>query len=80
MVRLKEARYAHPPISRRRRIRSETISEMSDASNVCKALSLKMIDDAATRAVAQKIIEMAQSGASGADKLHSLALQEFQSE
>ena len=47
---------------------------------VCKALSLKMIDDAATRAVAQKIIEMAQSGASGADKLHSLALQEFQSE
>jgi hypothetical protein len=59
----------------------ETISEMSDAlQSVCKALSLKMIDDAATRAVAQKIIEMAQSGARGADKLHSLALQEFQSE
>jgi hypothetical protein len=56
----------------------ETISEMSDAlKSVCKALSLKMIDDAATRVVAQKIIEMAQSGVSGADNLHSLAIQEF---
>ena len=44
--------------------------------HVCKALSLKMIDDAATRAVAEKIIEMAQNGARGADKLRSLALQE----
>jgi hypothetical protein len=54
---------------------------MSDAlQSVCKALSLKTIDAAATRVVAQKIIEMAQSGAHGADTLHSLALQEFQSE
>ena len=35
--------------------------------SVCKALSLKMIDDHATRVVAQKIIEMAQSGVRGAD-------------
>ena len=35
--------------------------------SVCKALSLKMIDDPATRVVAQKIIEMAQSGVRGAD-------------
>ena len=59
----------------------ETISEMSDAlKSVCKALSLKMIDDAATRVVAQKIIEMAQSGVRGADNLYSLALQEIQGE
>lgn len=59
----------------------ETISEMSDAlQSVCKALSLKMIDDAATRVVAQKIVEMAQRGVRGADNLRSLALQEFQGE
>jgi hypothetical protein len=50
----------------------ETISEMSDAlQSVCKALSLKMIDDPATRVVAQKIIGLAQSGVRGADNLHS---------
>ena len=59
----------------------ETISEMSDAlQSVCKALSLKMIDDPSTRVVAQKIIEMAQSGVRGADNLHSVALREFQGE
>jgi hypothetical protein len=57
----------------------ETISEMSDAlQSVCKTLRLKMIDDAATRVVAQKIIEMAQSEVRGADNLYSLALREFQ--
>ena len=39
-----------------------------------------MVDDAAARVAAQKIIEMAQRGVRGADVLHSLALQEFQSE
>jgi hypothetical protein len=48
--------------------------------SVCKALSLKMIDDPSTRVVAQKIIEMAQSGVRGADNLHSVALREFQGE
>jgi len=35
--------------------------------SVGKALSSKMIADPATRVVAQKIIEMAQSGVRGAD-------------
>ena len=53
---------------------------MSDAlQSVCTALSL----DGRRRSCkgcAQKIIEMAQRGVRGADVLHSLALQEFQSE
>jgi hypothetical protein len=57
----------------------ETISEMSGAlESLCKELVLKMIDDAATRVVAQKIIELTRSGVRGADNLHSLGLQEFQ--
>ena len=55
------------------------ISEMSIAlENVRDALGLKMIDDAATRVVAQKIIELARPGVRDADTLHFLALQEFQ--
>jgi hypothetical protein len=41
----------------------ETIAKMSaELENVCEALSLKMIDDAATRFVAEKIFELAQRG------------------
>ena len=41
----------------------ETIRDMSLAlQKVCDALSLKMIDDAATRMIAEKIIELAQRG------------------
>ena len=41
----------------------ETIAKMSAAlEEVCEALSLKMVDDAATRLVAEKIIELAQRG------------------
>ena len=59
----------------------ETIAEMSMAlESVCNALSLKMVDDAATRIIAQKIIELAQGGVRGPDTLHSLTLQEFQGE
>jgi hypothetical protein len=36
-----------------------------------------MLDDVATRVVAQRIIELARRGVRGADELHSLALQEF---
>jgi hypothetical protein len=41
----------------------ETIREMSLAlERVCDALSLKPVDDAATRMIASKIIELAQRG------------------
>ena len=41
----------------------ETITKMSAGfESVCVALSLKLVDDAATRLVAQKIIELAQRG------------------
>ena len=36
-----------------------------------------MIDDAATRLVAEKIIELAQRGVEGADRLRAMALQEL---
>jgi hypothetical protein len=56
----------------------ETIAEMSRALEAtCDALRLTMVDDVATRAVAQRIVELAQRGVRGADELHSLALQEF---
>jgi hypothetical protein len=50
----------------------------SRPARVCNALSLEMVDDAATRVVAQKIIELAQSGVRGPETLHFLALQQFQ--
>ena len=41
----------------------ETIRDMSLAlEKVCEALNLKMVDDAATRLVAEKIIKLAQWG------------------
>jgi hypothetical protein len=59
----------------------KTIIELSFAlKSVCHALSLKMVDDAATRVVAQKIIELTQRGVRRADMLHFLALQEFKGE
>jgi hypothetical protein len=56
----------------------EKISEMSAALEVaCKALSLRMIDDAATQLVAEKIIELAQRGVNGAELLCAMALEEL---
>lgn len=56
----------------------EKISEMSKAlETVCEALRLRMIDDAATRLVAEKIIELAQRGVEGADRLRVMALREL---
>ena len=58
----------------------EKISDMSSALEaVCEALQLRMIDDAATRLVAEKIIGLAQRGVEGADRLRAVALQELKS-
>jgi hypothetical protein len=59
----------------------ETIDRMSEAlKGVCDTLSLKMVDDAATRLVAQKIIELAQRGVRDVATLQSMALSEFKKE
>jgi hypothetical protein len=56
----------------------EKISDMSKALEaVCEALRLRMIDDAATRLVAEKIIELAQRGVEGAERMRTMALQEL---
>ena len=56
----------------------EKISDMSEALEaVCEALQLRMIDDAATRLVAEKIIELAQRGVDGADRLCAMTLQQL---
>ena len=56
----------------------EKISDMSEALEaVCQALQLRMIDDAATRLVAEKIIELAQHGVEGADRLCAMTLQQL---
>jgi hypothetical protein len=47
--------------------------------SVCEALSLKMIDDAATRLVAQKIIALAQNGVRDVATLRDMTLEEFKS-
>jgi hypothetical protein len=58
----------------------ETIAEMSRAfETTCDALRLKRVDDAATKVVAQRIVELAQRGVCNAEELHLLALQEFKS-
>lgn len=57
----------------------EMIDEMSRALEaVCDALSLRLVDDAATRLVAQKIIELVQRGVRGADLLRQMTLKEFE--
>ena len=56
----------------------ETLREMSLAlEKVCDALSLKMVDDAATRLIAEKIIELAQRGVQDVAALTSMTLKEF---
>jgi hypothetical protein len=44
---------------------------------VCEALNLKMVDDAATRLVAEKIIKLAQWGVRDVASLTAMTLQEF---
>lgn len=56
----------------------ETIRDMSLAlEKVCDALSLKMVDDAATRLIAEKIIELAQRGVRDVSTLTAMTLKEF---
>jgi hypothetical protein len=56
----------------------ETITMMSAAlENVCKALDLKIVDDPATRLVAQKIIELTQRGMQDATMLSAATLKEL---
>jgi hypothetical protein len=54
---------------------------MSEAlKGVCDTLRLKMVDDAATRLVARKIIELAQRGVRDVPALQAMALSEFKHE
>jgi hypothetical protein len=56
----------------------ETIREMSLAlESVCSSLGLKVIDDAATRIIAEKIIELSQHGVRGVATLHAMTVKEF---
>jgi hypothetical protein len=56
----------------------EAIREMSLVlESVCNTLGLKVIDDAATRLVAEKIIELSQHGVA---TLHAMAVKEFKNE
>jgi hypothetical protein len=57
----------------------EAITTMSQAlERACDALRLRMIDDSATRLVAEKIIELTRWGIRDADTLVSLVLKELQ--
>ncbi len=57
----------------------EVISAMSLAlERACDALRLKVIDDIATRMVAEKIIKMAQQGIKDPDTLASMVLKDFE--
>ena len=56
----------------------ESIREMSLAlGNVCETLALRLADDANTRLVASKIIELAQRGVRDAPTLTAMTLKEF---
>ena len=56
----------------------ETIETMSAACvAACDALHLKVGDDPATRAVAEKVIELAQRGIRDPEKLRTMTLEEF---
>ena len=57
----------------------ETISKMSAAlESVCDRLGLKMVDDAVTRFIAEKIIELAQRGVKEVGTLRAMTLEKLQ--
>lgn len=59
----------------------ETVRAMSDAlESVCSALSLKVVDDAATRLIAEKIVGLAQRGIRDSATLSATTLKEIKSE
>jgi hypothetical protein len=56
----------------------EIIAEMSVAlESACEALGLKLVDDPATRLVAEKIIELVQRGERDAATLSAITLKEL---
>jgi len=56
----------------------ETITKMSAAlEGVCEKLGLKMVDDPATRLVAEKIIELAQRGVKDVTTLRAMTLEQL---
>ncbi len=59
----------------------EVIATMSAAlETVCEELGLHIVDDPATRHVAQKIVELAQRGIQDAATLTAAALSEFKTD
>jgi hypothetical protein len=59
----------------------EVVATMSAAlESVCEKLGLHIVDDPATRHVAQKIIEFAQRGIQDAATLTAATLREFKSD
>jgi hypothetical protein len=59
----------------------EIIAKMSAAlESVCRALGLKLVDDPATRLVAEKIIELVQRGVRDAGTLSAMTLKELPQE
>jgi hypothetical protein len=59
----------------------ELIATMSAAlESTCKALGLNVVDDPATRLVAQKIIELTQRGVRDAEMLSAATLREFKAD
>jgi hypothetical protein len=57
----------------------ETISKMSAAfENVCAALGMKLVDNAATRQVAQMVIELVQRGVKDVETIIAMTLERFE--
>jgi len=53
----------------------DIIDEMSEAlQSVCGELGLKLVDDSATRLVAEKIVALAQRGVRDASTMHAMAI------
>ena len=53
------------------------IAWLNEKCAVCEALSVKMVDDAATRVIAEKIIELAQCGVREVSSMTVMTLKEF---
>jgi len=57
----------------------QTITKMSAAyERVCAALGIKFVDDAATRLVAQVVIELAQRGVKDVQTIMAMTLERFE--
>ena len=66
------------PFLAREAFEPELIRQMSLAlESVCDTLELNLTDDAATRLVASKVIELAQRGVRDAPTLGAMTLKEF---